>query len=203
MLLFDISCPSCKTNRQIKVHEKGYNRWKSGELIQRVLPELSPDDREALMTGLCGTCWNTITIEPDETYLIDSATKAERATQRGLAVVYARENVLQLDLDTEDAKRQYAKLRPLVETFWIIENETSWPSKSGNLHVELTLSRPLPAPMRIALQAILGSDPKRETFCLAKYAKDDPNPIMLFKPAPKSEVCKAEVSILDDDYTPF
>ena len=32
--------------------------WKGGELIQRAMPHLSPDEREFLMTGIFGEEWD-------------------------------------------------------------------------------------------------------------------------------------------------
>lgn len=35
-----------------------YNRWVGGTLIQNAMPYLTASEREALMTGMCDTCWN-------------------------------------------------------------------------------------------------------------------------------------------------
>lgn len=41
----------------LNVTEAQLNRWEAGELIQNVFPDLSPDDREFLMTGVTAEEW--------------------------------------------------------------------------------------------------------------------------------------------------
>lgn len=41
------------TNGQIE-------NWKSGMLIQRAFPNLSAEDREFLISGICPTCWSKL-----------------------------------------------------------------------------------------------------------------------------------------------
>lgn len=49
---------SRKTNtREINVTDVQLARWHRGELIQNVMPHLSPDDREFLMTGITPEEW--------------------------------------------------------------------------------------------------------------------------------------------------
>ena len=57
-----------------------------------------------------------------------------------------------------------------------------WRSKSGNIHMRIELSTPLPVIARIALQAMLGSDSWREMMSLQSALAGLDNPIMLFKP---------------------
>ena len=44
--------------REIDVTQSQLDRWQAGELIQNVMPHLSPDDREFLMTGLTPEDWD-------------------------------------------------------------------------------------------------------------------------------------------------
>ena len=37
-----------------------YERWQSGELIQNVFPELSVNEREMLISSVCGTCFDSL-----------------------------------------------------------------------------------------------------------------------------------------------
>lgn len=54
-------CPICQSLRTLTVSREGYHRWKfEGELIQRAFPELSEDDREALISGTCSKCWESL-----------------------------------------------------------------------------------------------------------------------------------------------
>jgi hypothetical protein len=41
----------------LNVTEAQLGRWEAGELIQNVFPDLSPDDREFLMTGVSKEEW--------------------------------------------------------------------------------------------------------------------------------------------------
>ena len=51
-------CPYCNGTNDVTVSLPAYIRWnREGELIQNAFPELSPDDREQLMTGICPECW--------------------------------------------------------------------------------------------------------------------------------------------------
>ena len=47
----------------LDVTQEQLNRWKGGELIQKVFPHLSVDEREFLMTGIIGEEWNELTEE--------------------------------------------------------------------------------------------------------------------------------------------
>lgn len=51
------TCPICGVSQVIVVGEADYEAWKSGTYIQDAFPYLSADQREALMTGFCSTCW--------------------------------------------------------------------------------------------------------------------------------------------------
>lgn len=51
-------CPHCKKAGCVTgVNSKGYVAWQNGALIQNALPELSADERERLVTGVCPRCW--------------------------------------------------------------------------------------------------------------------------------------------------
>lgn len=39
--------------------------WQNGELIQRAMPNLSPDEREFLMTGITNEEWDELFLEPE------------------------------------------------------------------------------------------------------------------------------------------
>jgi hypothetical protein len=58
MLITKFSPHSMRDNtREIDVSQSQLDAWKAGELIQNVMPNLSPDDREFLMTGLTPEDW--------------------------------------------------------------------------------------------------------------------------------------------------
>ena len=52
------TCRSCKESKDIEVDSNKYFQWLHGEYIQVVLPELSTDDRELLISGICGPCFD-------------------------------------------------------------------------------------------------------------------------------------------------
>lgn len=39
------------------VTEAQFNAWKSGTLIQVAMPQVEKDERELLISGTCGKCW--------------------------------------------------------------------------------------------------------------------------------------------------
>ena len=43
---------------------EAYIKWANGALIQRVMPELTADQREILISGTCPGCWEK-TAKPD------------------------------------------------------------------------------------------------------------------------------------------
>jgi len=50
-------CPFCKVEQTVIAPVDGFRMWTGGALIQKALPHLSPSEREALMTGICDTCF--------------------------------------------------------------------------------------------------------------------------------------------------
>lgn len=55
-----INCPFCGTIHCVEVNEKNYEAWINGELIQNAMPELSPTEREQLISNLCPKCQEDI-----------------------------------------------------------------------------------------------------------------------------------------------
>lgn len=53
-------CPFCGTPHSVVVPSKGYHAWQDGELIQRAMPQLSPTEREQLISGMCPKCQKKI-----------------------------------------------------------------------------------------------------------------------------------------------
>lgn len=58
MLVINVKCPLCHKEYTVEVPADGYVRWNGGELIQDAMPDVSPDDREALISGICRDCYN-------------------------------------------------------------------------------------------------------------------------------------------------
>lgn len=53
-------CKGCGTRIVLKFNASDYRRWKEGELIQRAMPYLTPNEREILITGVCGKCFDAM-----------------------------------------------------------------------------------------------------------------------------------------------
>jgi hypothetical protein len=52
-------CPNCLEEHSMMVDKNKYNRWRAGEKVQMVWPEMTPAQREFLITGICSDeCWN-------------------------------------------------------------------------------------------------------------------------------------------------
>ena len=49
----DVCCKWCEKSYELNVSTKRFALWKKGELIQDVMPELSADERELLISGTC------------------------------------------------------------------------------------------------------------------------------------------------------
>ena len=59
-------CPMCGAESSVECEVGGYRLWQEQNvLIQRALPELSADERERLMTGICNACWSMLLKEED------------------------------------------------------------------------------------------------------------------------------------------
>ena len=73
--LLEPTCQHCGTTVQIPVIGPDYDRWKNGELIQNAMPYLSADEREILISGTCGPCFDRMFGEgEDEEYGDDDLT---------------------------------------------------------------------------------------------------------------------------------
>lgn len=59
-------CNICGKLHVLDVKEESYKLYLSGVHIQDALPELSVDDRELLISGICGTCFDAIFSSDDE-----------------------------------------------------------------------------------------------------------------------------------------
>ena len=53
-----VDCVRCGDQFDMVVPTHGLIAWKEGMLIQDAMPELSADERELLISGICGKCWD-------------------------------------------------------------------------------------------------------------------------------------------------
>lgn len=107
----------------------------------------------------------------------------EAARKKGLEIVLPKRDELFIDLDSEAAYRTYKEQVKLLAQKETILLETVRYSASGppHRHVTLTLKKELSPMMRIALQAALGSDPKREMLSFHRVCAGHPHPTLFFE----------------------
>lgn len=126
---------------------------------------------------------------PADYHVAKEQAAIEQAKLQGFEIVQGDAFTLLLDLDNPNQRRQFSEMRAMVDFHFQILNEESWESKSGSgrKHVKLLLGKSLGPAERMALQAILGSDPKRECFGIAKLASGIKAESLLFKPPQKGQ----------------
>lgn len=110
------------------------------------------------------------------------AEKTAKAEEYNCDLVIADDHTLLLDLDTPDTQTQYKDRLTSMKPWLKVDKVTKWFSRNDNVHVQITLSEPLPLERRVALQAVLGSDPKREMVLLREIQETGSANIVLFRP---------------------
>lgn len=107
-----------------------------------------------------------------------------RAKKSGWKIVQPQANELQLDLDGARALRRYGMQFSILRKAGLTKGwrEKIKPSKKAqHVHVVITLPREIGNLERVALQAVLGSDIKREAFNYVRVTKRNKYPIVLFE----------------------
>lgn len=66
MILRIVSCAGCNTEHEISINPDDWKAWRDGALIQRVIPYLTDEQRELLISQICGVCWKEMFKEDDE-----------------------------------------------------------------------------------------------------------------------------------------
>lgn len=122
--------------------------------------------------------------EDDQKYALElDKQRIEEARKAGFIIVQGDDNTLLLDLDTPESRHQFNAMLPMVHDRFNVKDYQTWSSKSGNTHVRLTIEKCATPMERLLLQAVLGSDVKRELLGMLKIRaaiSDDPS--VLFKP---------------------
>ena len=52
----EIICPFCGAEHSVKVDFTQFEDWLHGKLIQRAMPDLTPTEREQLISRMCPKC---------------------------------------------------------------------------------------------------------------------------------------------------
>lgn len=58
LVKIEANCRLCNNTQILKVKESSLHSWQQGELIQNAMPELTPNEREMLVSRTCGDCWD-------------------------------------------------------------------------------------------------------------------------------------------------
>ena len=59
----EIICPFCGAEHSVEVDLAQFEAWQNGELIQRVMPDLTPTEREQLISRMCPKCQAEVFVE--------------------------------------------------------------------------------------------------------------------------------------------
>jgi hypothetical protein len=61
-----VTCTSCSAPQALSVDAEQWAAWQGGALIHVAMPDLSPESRELLISGICPECWSKIFPMEDE-----------------------------------------------------------------------------------------------------------------------------------------
>lgn len=64
-LPYTIQCRKCMKYVYLSIDSRGFENWKNGQLIQIAMPYLTRDEREILISRICGPCFDEI-FSPEE-----------------------------------------------------------------------------------------------------------------------------------------
>ena len=67
MTEFGRTCQFCQVDHIVMADQMDVANWENGALIQDAMPYLSADDRELLISGTCGACFDKM-FPPDSEY---------------------------------------------------------------------------------------------------------------------------------------
>lgn len=114
--------------------------------------------------------------DDDNTTLVIGA-----ALSAGLTVTVPLVNELQIDIDSKADYQRFEAMMPMAVSLLGAVITERRASRSGGdcVHITLMLSEPVRDLERVCLQAILGSDPKREFFGYRRI-KDNISPVTMF-----------------------
>lgn len=51
-------CRMCNNPVVFEISREAYDKWKAGAHLQDVAPELTVDEREIMISGVCGNCFD-------------------------------------------------------------------------------------------------------------------------------------------------
>lgn len=114
---------------------------------------------------------------------LPSETDLQRlAEESGCELLLPDDHTIQLDLDDGYSQKVLDNGLEIIRQTMKANVVDDYRSKGGGRHVIISTSLPLSDFERIAIQAFLGSDPKREALAWRRLKLGFPHPQMLFKP---------------------
>jgi hypothetical protein len=110
------------------------------------------------------------------------------AALKGLIVVTPKNNELFIDIDSDTDLAEFDRNYGIIDELFGIDEAVQTPSrnKKQGKHIVVTLAQPITPLERVLLQAILGSDRKREALSLWRIRNNDPNPTLFFEKSESS-----------------
>lgn len=60
MITINKDCSLCHSSHKFLINEKDLVRFHNGEHIQDVMPYLTADERELMISGICGKCFDEV-----------------------------------------------------------------------------------------------------------------------------------------------
>ena len=102
-------------------------------------------------------------------------------------IVWPRDSELLLDLDSAQAVQDFVARLSLFEGLFGAYRIRIWASRRKGTHAWIRAGYCFSPERRIALQAALGSDWKREMLGIRRLASGISNPSLLFKPVRSNE----------------
>lgn len=103
------------------------------------------------------------------------------ADDNGLVIIQSRGDVLQFDIDDIDAMKDFEQMLPILRKITRVDERIETKSKNGRKHVYLKTDVQFLPEERIAIQACMGSDRKRELLSLRNVRENRELPIFLYE----------------------
>lgn len=106
------------------------------------------------------------------------------AAENGLRVVLPTEYQLLIDIDSLADRAVFTVNFDLIDSAYgvaSVEETRSRSGRPGKTHIVVTLKKPIDPVERIALQAVLGSDLRREAHSLRRVHAGEERPTLFFE----------------------
>ena len=110
--------------------------------------------------------------------------RISQAMSKGMAVIRGGKNTLLFDLDTEEALTVFRLRSQILEAKGFSPHIVITRSEHGNYHAVVTVTRDMTEGIRLAIQACLGSDWKREFLGVLRNLNKQESVSLLFQPQP-------------------